>query len=141
MAVDADASSMDAWPTGRLLSPAARIAEHAWRRSLTEQGLTHGGLVVLHLLQDGPSTHADLASGARVTTQTIWRTIERLERLGYATTDTDSADRRRRFVSITTQGQRAWQAAHQIETEFFPEVEDDEGFRSTLLSIIRRQIN
>jgi chorismate mutase len=44
--------AIDDWPTGRLLSVAARLIEQRWRERLDEVGLTHAGLIVLHLLAE-----------------------------------------------------------------------------------------
>ena len=71
------------WPTGRLLSTASRMVEHAWLEALSALGLSHAGLIVLHLLEDGPSTQVDLAVRARVEAQTMSRTLHRLEREGF----------------------------------------------------------
>ena len=45
---------MHDWPTGRLLSTAARLVEHAWVEALEQLGLSHAGLIVLHVLGQGP---------------------------------------------------------------------------------------
>ena len=67
---------MSDWPTGRLLSTAARLVEHAWVEVLDELGLTHAGLIVLHVLGEGPFSQRELARRARVETQTMSRTLE-----------------------------------------------------------------
>ena len=67
----------DDWPTGRLLSTAARVVEHAWSARLEQLGLTHAGLVALHLLQEGPRSQTDLARAGRVQLQTMARTVDR----------------------------------------------------------------
>ena len=72
-----------AWPTGRLLATAARATENRWHAALDGLGLTHAGLVALHLLDDGPLAQADLARAARVEAQTMSRTLDRLERAGH----------------------------------------------------------
>ena len=69
--------NMQEWPTGRLLATASRLVEHAWTERLDDIGLTHAGLVVLHLLQESPRSQTDLARLARVENQTISRTLER----------------------------------------------------------------
>jgi len=35
------------WPTGRLLSTAARLVEQAWNARLREHGVSHAGMIVL----------------------------------------------------------------------------------------------
>ena len=83
------------WPTGRLLSTAARAVEHAWAEALATLGVTHAGLIALHLLRDGPLSQIQLARSAHVETQTMSRTLERLEREGLVSRAPDPDDRRR----------------------------------------------
>ena len=128
---------MGDWPTGRLLSTASRVVEHAWYDALAALNLTHAGLIVLHLLEAGPLPQVELARTARVEAQTMSRTIDRLERSGYVTREPDAGDRRRRSVTRTAAGVRVFEQARRIESELFPEVADLDGFRTTLLSIIR----
>lgn len=129
---------MQDWPTGRLLSMASRLVEHAWLNALSALGLSHAGLIVLHLLHDGPATQAELAGRARVEAQTMSRTVERLERQGYVSRAPDAADRRRRLVKGTPLGFEVFSRAHLIEAELFPEVGDLPALRAALLGIIGR---
>ena len=69
---------MHDWPTGRLLSTAARLVEHAWVEALEQLGLSHAGLIVLHVLGPGPLSQTELAKVARVEAQTMSRTLEGL---------------------------------------------------------------
>jgi DNA-binding MarR family transcriptional regulator len=128
---------MDAWPTGRLLSTAARLVEHAWAQALDERGLTHAGIIALHLLDAGPLSQTELARLARVENQTMSRTVERLEREGLVAREPDPADRRRQVVTRTAAGVEAWTATRTLEAEVFPELGDQATLRSTLLEIIR----
>ncbi len=126
------------WPTGRLLSTASRMVEHAWLEALNALGLSHAGLIVLHLLESGPSTQVDLAAQARVEAQTMSRTLNRLEREGFVRRSADLSDRRRRLVERTTEGAEVFHRARRIEAELFPEVPDLPGLREALLGIIGR---
>jgi len=126
------------WPTGRLLSTASRVVEHAWLEALTALGLSHAGLIVLHLLEGGPTTQVDLASQARVEAQTMSRTLNRLEREGFVRRTADIGDRRRRLVERTEQGAEVFQRARRIEAELFPPVSDIAALRQALLDIIGR---
>jgi DNA-binding MarR family transcriptional regulator len=126
-----------AWPTGRLLSTAARLVEHAWAEALEKQGLTHAGLIALHLLDSGALSQTELARRARVENQTMSRTIERLEREGFVTRAPDSADRRKQVVSRTEAGRRVWESTRTLEAEIFPRLADPDVLRETLLEIIR----
>jgi DNA-binding MarR family transcriptional regulator len=127
---------MTAWPTGRLLSTAARLVEHAWVDTLDQLGLTHAGLIVLHLLQNGPHSQTDLAKSVRVQNQTISRTLERLQREGFIERRLDSSDRRRHVVTITPAGNEVWRSARTLERDLMPDIADSERFRSLLLGII-----
>ena len=132
-----DDPGMDSWPTGRLLSTASRMVEHAWHGALAEIGLTHAGLIVLHLLQAGPVAQKALAASAHVEVQTMSRTIERLEREGHVERRSDPADRRRQLVSLTAKGTEAWRRAHRLEVDMFPGSLEHGPLRDALLEIIR----
>jgi len=129
------------WPTGRLLSTASRMVEHAWLEALSALGLSHAGLIVLHLLEDGPSTQVDLAVRARVEAQTMSRTLHRLEREGFVRRRADAGDRRRRLVERTPEGAEVFERARRIEAELFPPVPDIAALREALLNIIGRSIS
>lgn len=129
---------MEHWPTGRLLSTAARLVEHAWVDALEARGLTHAGMIALHFLDAGPLSQSELARLAKVENQTMSRTIERLERSGFVERRADPADRRRQIVSRTAAGDAAWASVRSLESEVFPALEDSERMRSGLLEIIRR---
>jgi len=128
---------MSEWPTGRLLSTAARLVEHAWAEALEQQGLTHAGLIALHLLDSGALSQTDLARRARVENQTMSRTVERLEREGLVTRTPDQSDRRRQLVTRTEAGQAVWARTRGLEAEVFPRLADPQDLRNTLLEIIR----
>jgi DNA-binding MarR family transcriptional regulator len=128
--------TMQEWPTGRLLATASRLVEHAWTESLDRLGLTHAGLVVLHLLQEMPRSQTDLARLARVENQTISRTLERLQRQGFVERKSDESDRRRHIVSVTSAGVAVWNSARTLERDLMPVVEEPESFRASLLQII-----
>ena len=136
-AVDDQRDEMSEWPTGRLLSTAARLVENAWHAALEQQGLTHAGLIVLHLLGSGALSQTELAARARVQAQTMSRTIDRLERAGFVTRESDAADGRRRVVTRTDAGRTVWERTRGLEAELFPTSGDQEQLRSALLAIIR----
>jgi DNA-binding MarR family transcriptional regulator len=126
------------WPTGRLLSTASRVVENAWLEALGALGLSHAGLIVLHLLEAGPATQVDLAARARVEAQTMSRTLSRLEREGFVRRRADAGDRRRRLVERTPEGAEVFGRARRIEAELFPPVPDVAALRVALLDIIGR---
>jgi DNA-binding MarR family transcriptional regulator len=111
VAGEAPQDELASWPTGRLLSTAARAVEHAWAEALQTLGVTHAGLIALHLLRDGPLSQIQLARSAHVETQTMSRTLERLEREGLVSRAPDPQDRRRHVVARTTAGTDAWERA------------------------------
>src|SRR5690606_81986 len=126
------------WPTGRLLSVAARLVEQRWRERLDEVGLTHAGLIVLHLLVGGGRTLGELAREARVTAQTMGRTVENLARDGRVRIVVDPSDRRRRVVERTELGAQTLASLSGLEGDAIPGLSDPDGFRTQLLQLIRR---
>jgi DNA-binding MarR family transcriptional regulator len=134
--VRADVAS---WPTGRLLSVAARVVEGRFDRFLAERDLSHAGLIALHHLAAGPLAQRQLAHLCRVTDQTMSRTIERLERTGHVTRTTDDNDRRRTLVLITPDGTAALAAARLEERkseQLLGAVDDYDHFRQQLITLI-----
>lgn len=125
------------WPTGRLLSTAARVVEHEWAARLEQLGLTHAGLVALHLLGTDARSQTDLARTARVQQQTMARTVERLERHGLVTRERDAADARRVLVVRTDEGGVVLARAEALEAEVLPPVTQPDALRTALLQIVR----
>ena len=125
------------WPTGRLLSTAARAVEHAWAEALATLGVTHAGLIALHLLRDGPLSQIQLARSAHVETQTMSRTLERLEREGLVSRAPDPDDRRRHVVARTAAGAEAWSRAQDLERDVLPELTRSDEMRRGLIDVIR----
>lgn len=132
-------ADVDSWPTGRLLSVAARVVEKRFEDFLAGRGLTHAGMITLHHLADGPRSQRELAVLCRVTDQTMSRTIEHLDRGGHVVRSQDAKDRRRTSVKITPSGRRALAAARREEREsdtLLGAVEDYEHFRQQLIALI-----
>lgn len=133
---EAEHGPMGEWPTGRLLSTAARMVEHAWLDALDELGLSHAGLIALHLLGGEPASQTQLAERARVETQTMSRTLDRLERQGFVARERDPEDGRRHIITRTENGARAWEAARTLEADVFPALSDPTALRNALLEVI-----
>jgi DNA-binding MarR family transcriptional regulator len=131
--------AIEDWPTGRLLSTAARLIERRWSDVLADAGLSHAGLIVLHLLDGGPLTTGELARRAHVQAQTMTRTVEHLERDGCVRRVIDPADRRRRVVERTPEGARRLSALWGLEAQLFPDRAGVASLRAALLSIIRSE--
>ncbi|UBQ02841.1 MarR family winged helix-turn-helix transcriptional regulator [Curtobacterium sp. TXMA1] len=124
------------WPLGRLLSAAARAVEREWDERLRAVGLTHAALVAIDiLLRTGPTGADTLARTARVQPQTMSRTLERAERDGLVERTSHPEDRRRRVVTVTDEGRRAWETAQHIEREVLPE---DVELRQRLTDVLHR---
>lgn len=118
---------------------AARLVEQDWNSWLASQGLTHAGLVALHVLRDGPRTQRELAAASMVEEQTMSRVLDRLARAGHVTRQRDSADRRRLVVRATPAGLEAYRLA--IETDvantiITSHLDDPAALRSMLMRLI-----
>jgi MarR family transcriptional regulator, organic hydroperoxide resistance regulator len=101
------------WPTGRLLSAAARRMEHAWNAYLAQWHLNHASLPALAMLAAGPRTQRDLAEALGVTEQTTSRIVAGLERAGHLSREHDPTDARRRRLAISAQGREALMALNE----------------------------
>ena len=77
-----------------------------------------------------------IARTARVQPQTMSRTLDRMERDGLVERSPHPDDRRRRLVTVTPDGERAWQTARHIEREVLP---DDPTLRERLASILGKR--
>lgn len=127
------------WPLGRLLSMAARLVEQDWNNWLASRGITHAGLLALHVLRTGPHTQRELAAASMVEEQTMSRVLDRLEREGHVTRDRDPADRRRLVVRPTQAGLRAYRDAIEADvanTIIIRHLDEPEAFRRMLVSLI-----
>ncbi len=92
------------WPTGRLLSSAARRVEREFDAHLDAWGLNHASLPVLVHLSAQDHSQRELAAATGVTEQTMSRVLARLERLRYVSRKPHPADRRRHVISLTDAG-------------------------------------
>ncbi|GAB2616200.1 MarR family winged helix-turn-helix transcriptional regulator [Pseudactinotalea suaedae] len=94
----------EAWPTGRLLSAAARRMENEWNAYLARWHLNHASLPALAILLARPLSQRDLAAALGVTEQTTSRIVAGLERNGYVTRQRLPDDRRVRLLAATGEG-------------------------------------
>ena len=104
------ATAPESWPTGRLLSMAARRVERAWDAYLERWSLTHATLPVLAVLAAGPHSQREVAGALKVTEQTMSRMLVGLEQVGYVRREPHAEDRRRHVVAITGAGLAALEA-------------------------------
>ena len=132
-------ADVDSWPTGRLLSVAARMVESRFDRFLADLDLSHAGLIALHHLVGGPLSQRELAHLCRVTDQTMSRTIDRMARTDHVERTPDGRDRRRTLVAINAKGLDALAAARREERrseQLLGAVEDYDHFRHQLITLI-----
>ena len=130
---------MDHWPTGRLLSTAARLVEHSWNEKLGAIGLTHAGVIAIEVLDaQGPMTQAQLAQFVRVQAQTMGKTLSRLESHGHIVRVRSTSDRRSHVVSLTEQGKEAVAAAVEMERSVLASASiDPDLLRQELQAVVR----
>ena len=133
------ADDVSEWPTGRLLSTAARLVEQEWNAVLARNGLNHAGLLTLHALRHGPHSQRELAACSFVEEQTMSRVLDRLERSGYVSRGRDPQDRRRLLVRGTDEGLAAYERSigqAQLEQMVAAQVENPERFRADLVALV-----
>lgn len=130
---------MDQWPTGRLLSTAARLVEHAWNERLATIGVTHAGIIALDVLAaQGPMTQARLAGIVKVQAQTMGKTLARMEAHGHVRRVRNTLDRRSHLVSLTEAGREAIGEAHTMEEGLLDRSgSNPEELRASLRKVIR----
>lgn len=130
---------MDRWPTGRLLSTAARLVEHSWNEKLGAIGLTHAGVIAIEVLYNsGPMTQAQLAQLVRVQAQTMGKTLSRLEAHGHIVRQRSTSDRRSHVVSLTERGTEAVMAAADMERSVLAAASiDPDLLRQELQAVVR----
>ncbi|PTT60703.1 MarR family winged helix-turn-helix transcriptional regulator [Arthrobacter sp. HMWF013] len=130
---------MDHWPTGRLLSTAARLVEHSWNEKLSAIGLTHAGVIAIEVLSaQGSMTQAQLAQYVRVQAQTMGKTLSRLEAHGHIVRVRSTSDRRSQVVSLTDSGREAAVAAVEMERSVLAAASiDPELLRQELQAVVR----
>lgn len=92
------------WPTGRLLSAAARRMERAWDAYLARWNLNHASVSALAIVSARPCSQRELAAAHDVTEQTIGRVVAGLLRHGYVERRRDPTDARRWLVVATDAG-------------------------------------
>ncbi|MEZ2390396.1 MarR family winged helix-turn-helix transcriptional regulator [bacterium RCC_150] len=130
---------IERWPTGRLLSTAARLAENAWDDSLRSIGLTHAGVIALEVLANtGPITQTMLAQIVRVQAQTMGQTLNRLEAHHHIGRRRSPEDRRVQLVSLTDAGRDAMERALKSEQQALSKLPIDiDAFRNELKVLVR----
>jgi DNA-binding MarR family transcriptional regulator len=132
-------ADVGSWPTGRLLSVAARVLERRFDAVLAGHGLTHAGLIALHRLEAGPLAQRPLAAHCRVAEQTMSRTIDRLARAGHVSRRPDERDRRRVVIELTARGRDVLAELRRAEREsesLLGSLADYAGFREQLIGLV-----
>ncbi|WP_460464537.1 MarR family winged helix-turn-helix transcriptional regulator [Arthrobacter pigmenti] len=130
---------MELWPTGRLLSTAARLVEHAWNEQLASIGVTHAGVIALEVLAGhGTMTQAQLAQIVHVQAQTMGKTLSRLETYGHIGRVRSTQDRRSHQVTITDHGRSVLASAQELEKSLVPGGQlSSDDLRNKLQSVIK----
>lgn len=106
----------ETWPTGRLLSAAARRVERAWDAYLGQWDLTHASVPVLVVLARGSMSQREIAAHMHVTEQTIGRVLRGLQASDYIDRAPHPADRRRHVVTLTPAGRDALAALDRAQS-------------------------
>ncbi|PYG00976.1 DNA-binding transcriptional regulator, MarR family [Georgenia satyanarayanai] len=106
----------ETWPTGRLLSAAARRVERAWDAYLGQWGLSHASVPVLVVLARGSLSQREIAAQMHVTEQTIGRVLRGLQASGHITRAPHPEDRRRHVVTLTPSGRDALSALDRTQS-------------------------
>lgn len=134
-------AALEGWHTGKLLTAAARLLEHAFDAAISELGVTHAGFNVLDALTAGPMTQHALAAQCAVQDQTMSRILEGLERGGHVTRHRDLGDRRRVLVERTPKGAEVLERAREVGRGldvFEDGTEESRACRSALMKIISK---
>jgi DNA-binding MarR family transcriptional regulator len=137
------ADELATWHTGKLLTAAARLVEHAFDTGIAELGVTHAGIRILDALNDDAITQRELAGRCGVQDQTISRTIDGLERDGLVLRHRDPGDRRRVLVERTEDGSMVLERAREVADKRLGTLdegtpEDSAAARRVLINIIER---
>lgn len=129
----------NAWPMPRLLSTAARMLEHSWNEGLAVLGLTHAGLIALEILEArGPIPQNQIAALSRVQSQTMGKTLGRLEAHGHIKRHRGMPDGRTISVSITDAGREVLAEAREVERQLLVDDDDSVKLRPYLIEMITR---
>jgi DNA-binding MarR family transcriptional regulator len=135
------AGALEDWTTGKLLTAAARLVEHAFDTAIAELGVTHAGINVLDALADGPLTQHRLAARCAVQDQTMSRILAGLERAGHIVRSRDAGDRRRVIVERTALGKEVRDRAYEVGRRlnlFENDTEEDRACREALVKLISK---
>lgn len=123
----------------RLLSTAARMLEHSWNEGLAVLGLTHAGLIALEILEArGPIPQNQIAALSRVQSQTMGKTLGRLEAHGHISRHRGMPDGRTVSVSITDAGREVLAEAREVERQLLVDDDDSVNLRPYLIEMITR---
>lgn len=129
------------WHTGKLITAAARLLEHAFDTAIAELGVTHAGFNALDALSAGPMTQHALAEECAVQDQTMSRIVEGLERGGLVVRRRDAGDRRRVLVERTAQGDTVLARAREVGRTldvFEDGTDESQACRNALMKIISK---
>ncbi|SIN36867.1 MarR family winged helix-turn-helix transcriptional regulator [Micromonospora cremea] len=116
--------------TGYLLLKLADLANTRMEQALLPFRLRGRDLRVLTFVHDGEPSQRDLCRQTGLDRTTMVAVIDDLERNGYVRRDRSPSDRRKQFISITTDGRtvlsEALQAVRRTEDDFLAPLPKDE---------------
>lgn len=114
----------------RLLSQAARMVQRRHDQMLAPLGLTRAAAIAMEGLAPGPLNQEQLAAAVHVKSQTLGRTLTRLERAGLVSRTRDRRDRRQFVIGLTSAGRAALTAVHHAYDHAFPSSLDARGWQT-----------
>jgi DNA-binding MarR family transcriptional regulator len=103
--------------TSYLLSQVAKLAKRDIDDLLAGEGLRMRHMAVLAAIEEAPSSQLDLGRRLAMDPSDVTATVDDLEKAGLATRSTDTADRRRKVVALTTAGQRKLEWTERVARE------------------------
>jgi DNA-binding MarR family transcriptional regulator len=93
--------------TGYLLGKVGAVARQRWTATLAQTGVSPNQfLVLMALAETGPVCQQFLAALIGIDPRNIVPILDSLEARGLLSRETDSTDRRRRLIELTSAGQR-----------------------------------
>lgn len=93
---------------GFLLATVGRRTDAAWGGFLRSRGMTNAEFAALAVLVDGSASQVELARQLAIDARNAGATVRKLRERGWLSSAADTTDRRRVVLTLTPDGQRAW---------------------------------
>jgi len=101
------------------LGTTARKLQKYYNERLSRYGITIAqSFIILSLIEKGPSNVKDLAARLEIDSSAITGLVDRLEREGLVTRQTNPKDRRAFLINLTEKGEKLGQKLKPIASEF-----------------------